>query len=662
MTSVVSEKSNNNTENNVANNLASKLTYEKCPQDIMQILLKSRIDDSNVGKNASENIVADEIWEHQQYNSKLGTWGSTDEHFGGGGLKRWWSPIGGSSNDVKNVLPILSTTRDLARHGGQAFNILSKWHVDHATVNTDICGWSYTRFFDGGLQQESFANNNEDNNNNSNNGNNNSNENLNTSTSGGDDAPEWFKEHNIFSQVRRRRWVRLKCLANVREGCAAWLADRIRTLDVINTFRDEVEEAVYENQRYLPIVGYGGGANLLLTDPGAYCNYDQSFSQTEDPKENDKKIPEWEWKTSWKVKPNEDGNADGWMYAINFADYTDEFKGVTQPRAMLDYVRRRAWIRIRNYCGNVPDQNVVDTSSMLEKISSTLETEDATQFRYDGNDGNKVRNDGGKTKVSQRRGSVEDAVPFFWPRATSEDAVNTWRELDRQEVQKYYQVRGKNYMKDRKKVSSNGSLAVLAACEFFNVGDKVQLHALKRRKRNTYLKAARNRGDTSFYYVINVITPSPPHHTLMMYYRMPPVDKMPKHFQQMWKNFLTKDDEFRNQRWKIIPRIAEGPWVVKSAVGTKPALLGLKVDQKYYITDNYCEVDIDVASSQVATMLTGLIIASIQQLTIDLAFTLEGRVEDELQEEIIGTIRLKKVDLRATKRCNDFEGMEDEKK
>ena len=47
----------------------------------------------------------------------------------------------------------------------------------------------------------------------------------------------------------------------------------------------------------------------------------------------------------------------------------------------------------------------------------------------------------------------------------------------------------------------------------------------------------------------------------------------------MWKNFLTKDDEFRNQRWKIIPRIAEGPWVVKSAVGTKPALLGLKVDQ-----------------------------------------------------------------------------------
>ena len=34
-------------------------------------------------------------------------------------------------------------------------------------------------------------------------------------------------------------------------------------------------------------------------------------------------------------------------------------------------------------------------------------------------------------------------------------------------------------MKTRKKVASNGSLCELVACEFFNVGDKVQLHAAK---------------------------------------------------------------------------------------------------------------------------------------------------------------------------------------
>jgi hypothetical protein len=41
-----------------------------------------------------------------------------------------------------------------------------------------------------------------------------------------------------------------------------------------------------------------------------------------------------------------------------------------------------------------------------------------------------------------------------------------------------------------------------------------------------------------------------------------------------------------------------------------------------------------------------------RQLTIDLAFTLEGRSEDELPEQIIGTIRLSNVDLALTPKCN----------
>ena len=169
------------------------------------------------------------------------------------------------------------------------------------------------------------------------------------------DAPIWLNEHNIFSQVRRRRWVRLKCLANVQEGCKAWLLDRMRTLDVINSFRDEVKEHVYENQRYLPIVGFRGGENLLLTDPGEYCNFDQSFSQMNDPKSKSKKLPEWEWKTSWNIQPNIDGDKEGWLYAINFSDYNDDFHGVTQPRPLIDFVRRRGLLRV---CGglNILDQ------------------------------------------------------------------------------------------------------------------------------------------------------------------------------------------------------------------------------------------------------------------------------------------------------------------
>ena len=636
--------------------LASLLTYEKCPQDITHILLTSQTLNENVSSSPAENIATDEMWEYQQYSEKMGSWGSTKEHFVES-LKRWWSPSGGSSDDVGIVLPLLSSARARAMHGGKAFLALSKWHVDRATVDTDICGWSYTNSLGSSLQQNDIP------------------EDLGHSgaraneakASPDSDAPVWSNENCVFSKVRRRRWVRLKCLSNVHEGCKTWLSDRIRTLDVINSFRDQVVEFFFENQRYMPLAGYGGADNLLLTDPGEFCNVDMSCSQMVDPKSSgasvnddgitkEKKIPGWEWKTSWQVRPTSDANGDGWMYAINFSDYNDDFQGTPKPRPLIDFVRRRCWTRTRHYCGNMPSQESQDVSRLLAKASSSCEDKQAEGMRFKLNAVSRGEQSGkDNTPVNTKEQcSIEDKVPFLWPRATSDTATNTWRELSRREVQEYYRVRGKDYMKSRKKVASNGSLCELVACEFFNVGDKVQLHAAKRRKRNTYLQAARSNGDISFYYIISVITPSPPHHTLLMYYRMPDVDKLPKHFQHLWNKFLNGDDAFRSERWKIIPRIQEGPWVVKSSVGTKPALLGQKVDQKYFLAENYCEVDIDVASSKVATMLTGLIVASMQQLTIDLAFTLEGREEDELREEIIGTIRLQKVNLLSTVRCNDF--------
>ena len=74
-------------------------------------------------------------------------------------------------DDVKNVLQYYQQHVTL-RHGGQQYFKQMAWSCQYGYLRL-----SYTRFFDGGLQQESFADN-EDNNNNSNNGNNNSNENL----------------------------------------------------------------------------------------------------------------------------------------------------------------------------------------------------------------------------------------------------------------------------------------------------------------------------------------------------------------------------------------------------------------------------------------------------------------------------------------------------
>ena len=64
--------------------------------------------------------------------------------------------------------------------------------------------------------------------------------------------------------------------------------------------------------------------------------------------------------------------------------------------------------------------------------------------------------------------------------------------------------------------------------------------------------------------------------------------------------FTGNDDEFRNNRFKLIPKIVEGNMVVKMAVKDTPTLIGNKLKQYYFKGDNYFELDIDVASSQVA--------------------------------------------------------------
>ena len=61
--------------------------------------------------------------------------------------------------------------------------------------------------------------------------------------------------------------------------------------------------------------------------------------------------------------------------------------------------------------------------------------------------------------------------------------------------------------------------------------------------------------------------------------------------------------DFRNERFKLIPSITLGPWVVKAAVGATPALLGRKVVQRYFRGDDYMEIDIHVGSSVIASQV-----------------------------------------------------------
>ena len=113
-------------------------------------------------------------------------------------------------------------------------------------------------------------------------------------------------------------------------------------------------------------------------------------------------------------------------------------------------------------------------------------------------------------------------------------------------------------------------------------------------------------------------------------------------FDRCMRAFLDGDDQTRDSRLKIIPRIAEGSWLVKKGVGTTPAILGRKVKQTYYRNSNknYIEIDADVGSSVVAGKILSLVKSAATSLIIELSFLLQGESKDELPESLLTGVRI----------------------
>lgn len=234
-----------------------------------------------------------------------------------------------------------------------------------------------------------------------------------------------------------------------------------------------------------------------------------------------------------------------------------------------------------------------------------------------------------------------------------------------------FQVRGPEYIKDKVKVGAPAAVFDLMMVELFTSNDKIGNVAARE---GSYLRTARQVGDTRQYLVIVYVTPSAPYVHVILYYAVnaEKVEALP-HLRGLWERFSARGpdaDAFRNERWKVIPRVAEGSWIVSTAVGTKPALLAQKLTHTWIVVDGatggpaaaaagagsgtpalksslgpYIESDCDVASSTVAQMLVGLLQQYAKHLVIDLGFAIEPRDEEECPEVVLGAVRLNRIDV-----------------
>ncbi|KAG4910737.1 hypothetical protein JHK87_056853 [Glycine soja] len=148
------------------------------------------------------------------------------------------------------------------------------------------------------------------------------------------------------------------------------------------------------------------------------------------------------------------------------------------------------------------------------------------------------------------------------------------------------------------------------------------------------------KGGPEFFFVINIQMPGSPMYSLAFYFML----KTPLEDHPLLQSFVDGDDAYRNSRFKLIPYISKGSWIVKQSVGKKACLVGQALEMFYIRGKNYLEIDIDVGSSTVARGVASLVLGYLNNLVVEMAFLVQGNTQDELPEVLLGTCRLNHMD------------------
>ncbi|ESQ33454.1 hypothetical protein EUTSA_v10008155mg [Eutrema salsugineum] len=198
-------------------------------------------------------------------------------------------------------------------------------------------------------------------------------------------------------------------------------------------------------------------------------------------------------------------------------------------------------------------------------------------------------------------------------------------------------IRGKTYLSDQKKVKAKGTLMEMVAADWLK-SDKRE-DDLGSRPGGIVQKYAA-KGGPEFFFIVNIQVPGSTTYSLVLYYMMStPIEEHP-----LLVSFVNGDDAYRNSRFKLIPYISKGSWIVKQSVGKKACLIGQALEINYFRGKNYIELGVDIGSSTVARGVVSLVLGYLNKLVIEMAFLVQANTEEELPEYLLGTCRLNHLD------------------
>ncbi|KAM0892646.1 hypothetical protein ACQ4PT_025632 [Festuca glaucescens] len=198
-------------------------------------------------------------------------------------------------------------------------------------------------------------------------------------------------------------------------------------------------------------------------------------------------------------------------------------------------------------------------------------------------------------------------------------------------------IRGESYLHDCHKIKANSTQMQMVGADWIK-SDKRE-DDLAGRPGGLVQKYAAQ-GGNNFFFIVNIQVPGSTTYTLALYYMMDtPLEKVP-----LLEAFVNGDDTFRNSRFKLIPYISKGSWIVKQSVGKKACLIGQALEINYFRGSNYLELGVDIGSSTVARGVVSLVLGYLNNLVIEMAFLVQGNTQEELPEFLLGTCRLNYLD------------------
>jgi len=251
---------------------------------------------------------------------------------------------------------------------------------------------------------------------------------------------------------------------------------------------------------------------------------------------------------------------------------------------------------------------------------------------------------------------LQSPLPIFPAGAKLGSHMNCWS----QPYCNNFSVRGRNYLKDRVKIESADFLWPVRGVDLFltdncpeNVGRIAGIMGGRLREVPTFIINFRLPWGVllAYFEIPELYIPfiKAGHDLDFDKSTLSSMDNMTSG-QRCVARFCQISPEEKDKILKIVPAVADGPWVVKSVVGNKPAILGTKMPVNWIYKEKedgkamYFEADLDIVSSAAARSILSMVRSYTNVLTMDLGFVVQGNQEDELPEQMLCGTRLHGLD------------------